>query len=86
MDAEAVKAFDQSQWVSIEACALDFDAHGSSSVARVPADAMCVAVSVSLGGKRAFLPSRIERERDWLHVDLIYFGKPWRVHARRVDP
>jgi hypothetical protein len=86
LDAAPAKAsaFDRSQWVSIEACALDGAVRRSRIIAQVPADAMCVAVSMSLGGKRAFLPSRIEREGDWLHVDLIYFGKPWRVDARRT--
>lgn len=86
VDAGAVQAlgFDQSQWTSVEACALDGAARGSGIVARVPADPMCVAVSMSLGGKRAFLPSRMEREGAWLNVDLIYFGKPWRVHARSM--
>jgi hypothetical protein len=85
-DAGAVNAssFDQSQWLSIEACSLDGDVHRSRLLVQLPADAMCVAVSMSLGGKRAFLPSRIEREGDRLHVDLIYFGKPWRVDARRT--
>jgi hypothetical protein len=85
VDAGAAQAasFDQSQWLSIEACALDGEARGSRLLAQLPADAMCVAVSMSLGGKRAFLPSRIERDGEWLHVDLVYFGKPWRVDARR---
>jgi hypothetical protein len=81
--AAKASAFDPSQWVSIEACALDGDARRSQILAQLPADAMCVAVSMGLGGKRAFLPSRIEREGEWLHVDLVYFGKPWRVDARR---
>jgi hypothetical protein len=38
---------------------------------------------MGLGGKRAFLPSWIERQGDWLRVQLIYFGKPWRVNALR---
>jgi hypothetical protein len=45
---------------------------------------MCVAVTMGLGGKRAFLPNSIEREGDWLHVQLMYFGKPLRVNAQRV--
>jgi hypothetical protein len=41
-------------------------------------------LKAGLGGKRAFLPNSVEREGDWLHVQLMYFGRPWRVDARRV--
>jgi hypothetical protein len=56
----------------------------SQIVAGVPPNEMCVAETMGLGGKRAFLPTWIEREGDRLAVQLIYFGKPWRVEARRV--
>lgn len=49
-----------------------------------PADEMCVAETMGLGGKRAFLPSWFELEGDSLQVQLIYFGKPWRVEAHRA--
>jgi hypothetical protein len=77
-------AFDQAQWLPLEACALNGVLGASHVVAQAPADEMCVAETMGLGGKRAFLPSWIEREADSLHVQLIYFGKPWRVDARRV--
>jgi hypothetical protein len=78
-------ALDQAQWFSLEACALHGNFRQSHMVAQMAADEMCVAATMGLGGKRAFLPARVEREGDWLHVQLIYFGKPWRVDARRVS-
>ena len=77
-------AFDQAQWLPLEACALNGVLGASHIVAQAPTDEMCVAETMGLGGKRAFLPSWIEREADSLHVQLIYFGKPWRVDALRV--
>jgi hypothetical protein len=79
-------AFDPAQWLSLEACMLGGDFGTSRVVAAATADEMCVAETMGLGGKRAFLPSRIEREGAWLHVQLIYFGQPWRVDARRLAP
>jgi|SRR5579863_6621225 len=88
VDAATVKAsaFDRAQWFSLEACMLRGDFTRSSIVTQAPADEMCVAETMGLGGKRAFLPSWIKRDGDWLDVQLIYFGKPWRVHARREPP
>jgi hypothetical protein len=79
-------AFDPAQWLSLEACMLGGEFGMSRVVAAATADEMCVAETMGLGGKRAFLPSRIEREGAWLHVQLIYFGQPWRVDARRLGP
>ena len=76
--------FDETQWLSLEACELRGDAGASHIVAQVTANEMCVAEAMGLGGKRAFLPSRIEREGDWLRVQISYFGEPWRVDARRA--
>jgi len=78
-------AFDQAQWLSLEACALGGNFTKSRAVVQAPADEMCVAETMGLGGKRAFLPSWVERDGDRLGVELIYFGKPWRVDARRVQ-
>jgi hypothetical protein len=85
VDAATVKAsaFDRSQWLSLDACALRGDFGRSHISARAPADEMCVAATMGLGGKRAFLPLGVERAGDWLHVQITYFGKPWRVDARR---
>jgi len=77
--------FDKTQWFSLEACALHGDFGKSHIVVQVPPDEMCVVDAMGLGGKRAFLPSWIERSGEWLHAQLMYFGKPWRVDARRVS-
>lgn len=77
-------AFDKAQWLPLEACTLRGEFRASRLAIQVPPDEMCVAVTMGLGGKRAFLPNSVEREGDWLHVQLMYFGRPWRVDARRV--
>jgi hypothetical protein len=86
VDIASVKAsaFDEGQWIPLEACMLRGDFGASRIGVQVPPDEMCVAVTMGLGGKRAFLPNSIEREGDWLHIQLMYFGKPWRVNAQRV--
>jgi hypothetical protein len=87
VNAATVKAsaFDKTQWFSLEACALRGDFAKLRIVAQASGDEMCVAATMNLGGKRAFLPTWIKRDDDWLHVQLIYFGKPWQVDARRVS-
>jgi hypothetical protein len=87
VDLASVKAaeFDQKQWLSLDACELGGHFAPSRIVAQAPADEMCAAATMGLGGKRAFLPTLVEREGNWLHVQLIYFGKPWRVDAQRAS-
>ena len=87
VNAATVKAsaFDKTQWFSLEACALRGDFAKLRIVAQASGDEMCVAETMGLGGKRAFLPTWIKRDGDWLHVQLIYFGKPWHVEARRLS-
>jgi len=70
---------------SLDACVLGGHFAPSNIVADAPADEMCVAATMGLGGKRAFLPTSVEREGNWLHVALMYFGKPWRVDAERAS-
>ena len=86
IQTEAVTAatFDESQWLSLEACMLlgEFGKH--HVIAQVAGDEMCVAAAMGIGGKRAFLPSLIEREADWLHVQITYLGSPLLVEARRA--
>ena len=82
--AVRASAFDRSQWLPLEACALVGEFGAAGVVAQVPPDEMCVAESMGLGGKRAFLPNSIERQGEWLHAQLMYFGRPWQVDARRV--
>ena len=86
IDESAVKAsaFDESQWLPLEACALVGEFGAVRVLAQVPPDEMCVAETMGLGGKRAFLPNSIERQGEWLHAQLMYFGRPWQVDARRV--
>jgi hypothetical protein len=87
VELASVKAseFDRKQWLSLDACALGGQFAASHIVAQAPTDEMCVAETMGLGGKRAFLPTTVEREGNWLHVQLIYFGKPWRVDAQRAS-
>jgi hypothetical protein len=87
VNAATVKAsaFDKTQWLLLEARALRGDFAKSPLIARVPPNEMCVAETMGLGGQRAFLPTWIQREGDELQVHLIYFGKQWRVEARRVE-
>ena len=87
VDAATVhgSTFDKTQWFSLEGCALHGDFGKSHIVVQVPPDEMWVVDTMGLGGKRAFLPSWIERSGEWLHVQLMYFGKPWQVDARRVS-
>lgn len=87
VDAATVKAtaFEKTQWLSLEACALRGDFTKSPIVAQVPPNEMCVAETMGLGGKRAFFPTWIKHDGDWMHVQLIYFGKPWHVEARRLS-
>jgi hypothetical protein len=87
VDVASVKAseFDQKQWLSLDACVLGGHFAALRIVAQAPPDEMCAAATMGLGGKRAFLPTSVEREGNWLHVQLIYFGKPWRVDAQRAS-
>jgi hypothetical protein len=80
----SASAFDKTEWLALEACTLRGSFRASRVEIRVPPDEMCVAITMGLGGKRAFLPNSVEREGVWLHVQLMYFGRPWRVDARRV--
>jgi hypothetical protein len=85
VELDSVKAadFDRKQWLSLEACALGGQFAATRVDAHAPADEMCAAATMGLGGKRAFLPAAVEHEGHWLHLQLMYFGKPWRVDARR---
>lgn len=86
VDEASVKAttFDKSQWRPLEGCALIVETEKPRMIAMTPPQEMCVAETMSLGGRRAFLPSWVERDGDMLGVQLIYFGAPWRVEAKRT--
>jgi hypothetical protein len=77
-----VAEFDQSKWLSLEACAL----RGSFRQAHVDGlseGEPCVAASMSVGARRALLPVGIVREGDWLHLDFNLRGARTRIDARR---
>jgi hypothetical protein len=80
--APAAAAFDAQAWLSLEACAL----RGSFAPTRLQGMAEgepCVAVSMSVGARRALLPVGFAREGDWLHLDMNLRGVRTRIDARR---
>jgi hypothetical protein len=85
IDLKTVNAvtFDESQWLSLEACMLRGD-FSKSHIAAHSEGEPCAAEGIGLGGKRAFLPASVDREGDSLRVYLIYRGTPLAVDARRV--
>jgi hypothetical protein len=78
-------SFDETQWLSLSACGLAVDFSKSKLIASAPADEMCVAATMGLGGKRAFLPTWVSREGDRFQAELMYFGRPWELDARRTQ-
>jgi len=84
MESVTAAAFDESQWLSLEACMLLGDFGKYHVLAQVAGDEMCVAAAMGIGGKRAFLPSFVERQADWLHVQITYLGSPLLVETRRA--
>ena len=77
-------SFDESGWLSLEACAL----RGPSAKGKfegVAEGEPCVAVSMSVGARRALLPVEYVREGDRLRVDLNLRGARTRIDARRSD-
>lgn len=76
--------FDPNTWLSLEACAL----RGKFDKARIKGMSEgepCVAVTMSIGPLRALLPVGIDREGEWLHIDLNYRGVRTRIDARHVE-
>ena len=79
----AAATFDPHGWLSLEACAL----RGAFSKARlqgVSEGEPCVAVSMSVGARRALLPVGFTREADWLHLDFNLRNVRTRIDARLV--
>jgi hypothetical protein len=69
-------------WLSLEACAL----RGDFTKARIEAMSEgepCVAVSMSVGARRALLPVGFVREGETLHLDLNLRGVRTRIDADR---
>ena len=80
--APAAAAFDGQGWLSLEACAL----RGNFTPSRLQGMAEgepCVAVSMSVGARRALLPVGFVREGDWLRLDMNLRGVRTRIDARQ---
>jgi hypothetical protein len=78
----AAVAFDGQGWLSLEACAL----RGEFTPKRVQGIAEgepCVAVSMSVGARRALLPVGFTREGEWLRLDLNLHSVRTRIDAKR---
>ena len=75
-------AFDAQGWLSLEACALrgEFTATRLQGIAE---GEPCVAVSMSVGARRALLPVGFTREGDWLHLDMNLHSVRTRIDAKR---
>lgn len=80
--APTVAEFKQSEWLSLEACALR-GSFRQAQVEGISEGEPCVAVSMSVGARRALLPVGIVREGDWLHLDLNLRGARTRIDAKR---
>jgi len=81
--APAAAEFKADEWLSLEACAL----RGTFTGTRIEAMSEgepCVAVTMSVGARRALMPVGIVREGDWLHVDLNLRGARTRIEAKRA--
>ena len=75
-------AFDGQGWLSLEACAL----RGNFTPTRLQGMAEgepCVAVSMSVGARRALLPVGLVRDGEWLHLDMNLRGVRTRIDARQ---
>ena len=76
-------AFTEDGWLSLEACAL----RGDFTQARIEAMSEgepCVAVSMSVGARRALLPVGFVRDGETLHLDLNLRGVRTRIDAVRT--
>ena len=79
----AASAFDPAQWLSLEACALRGDFHAARIEAMAEGEP-CVAVSMSVGARRALMPVAVVSEGDALAIDLNLRGVRTRIDAKRV--
>ena len=76
-------AFDGQGWLSLEACALRGD-FSNTHIQGMSEGEPCVAVTMSIGPLRTLLPVGIDREGEWLHLDLNYHGARTRIDAHRM--
>ncbi|HEY2394848.1 MAG TPA: hypothetical protein VGH81_02545 [Rudaea sp.] len=80
----AAAAFDPHDWLSLEACAL----RGAFTKARVQGISegeSCVAVSMSVGARRALLPVGFTRQGEGLHLNMNLRNVRTRIDAKRVQ-
>ncbi len=77
-------AFDPDGWLSLEACALR-GAAAKGKLEGVSEGEPCVAVSMSVGARRALMPVQYLREDKRLDVDLNLRGARTRIEGRRTD-
>ena len=78
----AAATFDGQGWLSLEACAL----RGKFTPASLQGFAEgepCVAVSMSVGARRALLPVSFSREGEWLHADMNLRSVRTRIDAKQ---
>ena len=75
-------SFDPAGWLSLEACALR-GTFANGKLEGVSEGEPCVAVSMSVGARRALLPVGFERDGDRLHLDMNLRGVRTRIDARR---
>jgi hypothetical protein len=79
----AAATFDPHDWLSLEACALRGQFR-KNRIEGLSEGEPCVAVSMSVGARRALLPVGFAREGAWLHVDLNLRGVRTRIDAKRA--
>lgn len=79
----AAAGFDPARWLSVEACALRGNFAGKRIEAMAEGEP-CVAVSMSIGARRALLPVGIVSDGDALSVDLNLRGVRTRIEGRRI--
>ncbi len=77
------RTFDAKDWLSLEACAMR-GKYTRAHIAGLSEGEPCVAVSMSVGARRALLPLGIVREGDMLHVDFNFRGVRTRIDARKT--
>ena len=72
--------FNPQEWLSLEACALRGD-FGKPRIEAMSEGEPCVAVSMSVGARRALLPVGFVREGRTLHLDMNLRGVRTRIDA-----
>jgi hypothetical protein len=80
----AAASFDPAGWLSLEACALR-GPFANGKLEGVAEGEPCVAVTMSVGARRALLPVGYVREGDRLGVDLNLRGERTHIDARRSN-